>query len=82
VLPVLLSLVKNGPYSSAVSGRESARLLANLSDCLANRVVTALGEKAVLEWMQSVDGLSDMFLRQQAIRARYSLASAVTMAKE
>ena len=67
----------NGPYNSVVSGRESARLLANLSDSLASRVVGVLGEKAVRDWMQTVDDLSDVFLKQQANRARYSIAAVI-----
>eukprot|EP01041_Mallomonas_annulata_P013653 gene13653-29013_t len=75
VLPNLLALITNRPYHSAVMGREGARLLANLSDRLAARVIVALGEKEIKSWMNSVDSLDDTFLKQQALRARGYLSS-------
>ena len=76
VLPALLMFITNGPYHTAVMGRESARILANLSDRLAARVIVAVGEKSLKGWMESVDGLHDAFVKQQALRARGALLSA------
>lgn len=77
VLPALLMFITNGPYHTAVMGRESARILANLSDRLAARVIAAVGEKSLKCWMESVDSLNDAFVKQQAVRARGSLLFAI-----
>mmetsp|Transcript_30026 Transcript_30026/g.30478 ORF Transcript_30026/g.30478 Transcript_30026/m.30478 type:complete len:390 (+) Transcript_30026:201-1370(+) len=82
VLPALLSLVTNGPCSSTVMGRESARLLANLSDRLASRVFSALDAEELKLWMASVDDLNDSFLKQQAERARCALSAVIDVSTQ
>jgi len=77
VLPALLKFAADGPYTSAAMRRESARLLANLSDRLAARVVSVLGKQAVHQWMDSVDKLGDATLRVHAVRARNSLSTVI-----
>lgn len=78
VLPVLICLATDGPYSSAGMRREGARLLANLSDRLAARVVAVLGRDMVCKWMAGVDTLTDASLRVHALRARSSLQTVMT----
>jgi hypothetical protein len=63
----------NTPYHAVILGRESARLLANLSQTFANKVIISLGEDNLRHWMDSVDSLQDIFLKQQAMRARMLL---------
>lgn len=75
ILPALLSFICNGSYETNVLGRESARILANLSDRLAARVIAVVGEKSLKSWMDSVDGIDDVFVKQQAVRARGALSS-------
>lgn len=77
VLPALLELATDGPYHSAEVSRESARILANLSSCLATRVVHVLGPGAVLNWIGSVDMLRDERLKLHASRAKEFLIVAV-----
>ena len=74
MLPGLLNLAADGPFQTAAMRRESARLIANLSDRLATRVVAALGKQAVHSWMSSVDSMGDPALRVHALRAKTSLA--------
>lgn len=77
VLPVLIGLATDGPYSSSGMRREGARLLANLSDRLAARVVAVLGRDSVCKWMAGVDNLTDARLRVHAMRARSSLQTVI-----
>ena len=49
VLPALLTLATDGPYTSAEVSRESARILANLSSHMAARVVDVLGPQLVIK---------------------------------
>ena len=70
VLPALLALATDGPYQSAEVSRESARILANLSSCMATKVVHVLGPGAVLNWIGSVDLLRDERLKLHASRAK------------
>ena len=77
VLPKLLSLAANGPYQSACMRRESARLLANMSERLAVRIREVLGEQSIQSWMTSVGNLRDPTVRVHAIRAKSSLSMVV-----
>ena len=73
VLPILLQLVKDGPYNTAEMRRESARILANLSARLAPRVVTVLGPRTLSIWLDKVDSFHDERLKLHACRAKESL---------
>ena len=73
ILPILLQLVKDGPYNTAEMRRESARILANLSARLASRIVTVLGPRTLSVWLDKVDSFHDERLKLHACRAKQSL---------
>jgi hypothetical protein len=73
ILPVILNLVRDGPYKTIEMRRECARILANLSARLASRVVNVLGPRTLSNWLEKVDALRDERLKLHAHRARESL---------
>ena len=73
-LPALLAIAKDGPYDKAERSREAARILANISERVATRVVTILGPRTVSNWLDSIETFVDERLKLHAIRARDSLA--------
>jgi hypothetical protein len=74
ILPALIKHATDGPYHHSEMSRESARILANLSQRLASRVVAVLGTRTVANWIESVDMLSDEKLKLHASRAKESLS--------
>lgn len=78
ILPALLKLATDGPYHSAAMRRESARLLANISERLALRVIAVLGRQEIFKWFSSMDTFRDSTLRVHAQRARDSLSTVIT----
>jgi len=77
VLPVLVDLVVDGPYYTTGMRRESARLLANLTDRLAIHVIAALGTVVICRLIAVVDSLSDSTVKVHAQRAQASLQTAL-----
>lgn len=75
VLPVLLQLAVDGGFQDLELHRLAVFILANVSTCLAERVVTSLGHHLITVWMSSVDGMRDERLKLHAARARSSLSS-------
>ena len=73
ILPILLQLVKDGPYNTAEMRRESARILANLSARLASRIVTVVGARTLSGFLDKVDKFQDERLKLHACRAKESL---------
>ena len=73
ILPVVLNLVKDGPYNTIEMRRECARILANLSVRLASRIVAVVGPRTLSTWLEKVDSFRDERLRLHAVRAKESL---------
>lgn len=81
VLPILLILATDGPYTTSEMSRESARILANLSSRMAGRVVDVLGPRQVTKWLASVDFFKDDRLKLHASRAKECLKETLSLRK-
>jgi hypothetical protein len=73
ILPTLLHYVKDGPYNTAETRREAARILANLSARHASNVLSAVCPRMLCTWLEKVDSFRDERLKLHAERARESL---------
>ena len=73
ILPTLLHYAKDGPYHTAETRREAARVLANLSARHAPKVLAAVDPRALCTWLDKVDSFHDERLKLHAERAREAL---------
>jgi len=74
-LTSLLKLVSDGPYYSAELRRESARVLANISERNSSQILSAVDNDSMRSWINSVDDIKDERLRTHANRAKLSLSN-------
>lgn len=73
LVPLLLTLVADGPYHTAEMRRECARALANLCTSHGPKIVHTVGTPYASDWLNTVEELKDERLKLHANRAKNHL---------
>lgn len=70
ILPKLMTLACNGPYTTAKMRRESTRVISNLAGQFASEMIAVIGKDALQNWLRGVSDLEDKRMHDRCSRAK------------